>query len=91
MKDEYKESKYYKQKLADLKLNKMMNRIRKHAKGPNPLSNLKKKSLRENPNNINSYNPEDGISYNNIGIKEKRKRSRNRKNKINNININETL
>lgn len=43
IKDEYKESLHYKKKLEDFKINKVMGRIRKKAKGPNPLSCKKKK------------------------------------------------
>ena len=41
---EFKESKYYKRKQEEYKLNKLMGFIRKKAKGPNPLSIKKKKS-----------------------------------------------
>jgi len=41
---EFKESKYYKRKQEEYKLNKLMGYIRKKAKGPNPLSIKKKKS-----------------------------------------------
>lgn len=85
MKDEYKQTNYYKQKTADLKLNRLMGRIKKNARGPNPLSNLKKKPIisNESKNNSNINNS----SENNIVIKEKRKRVRNRKNKLQ-LNIN---
>ena len=39
---EFKESKYYKRKQEEYKLNKLMGNIRKKAKGPNPLSVKKK-------------------------------------------------
>ena len=42
--EEFKNSKYYKQKQEELKLNKLMGKIRKKAKGPNPLSVKKKQS-----------------------------------------------
>ena len=42
--EEFKNSKYYKQKQEELKINKLMGKIRKKAKGPNPLSVKKKKS-----------------------------------------------
>ena len=45
--EEMKESKYYKQKMEEYKLNKLMGKIRKKAKGPNPLSLKKKKSYYE--------------------------------------------
>lgn len=45
--EEMKESKYYKQKMEEYKLNKLMGKIRKKAKGPNPLSVKKKKSYYE--------------------------------------------
>ena len=41
---EFKESKYYKRKKEEFKLNKLMGNIRKKAKGPNPLSVKKKNS-----------------------------------------------
>ena len=41
---EFKESKYYKRKQEEFKLNKLMGNIRKKAKGPNPLSVKKKNS-----------------------------------------------
>ena len=41
---EFKESKYYKRKQEEYKLNKLMGNIRKKAKGPNPLSVKKKNS-----------------------------------------------
>ena len=43
--EEFKNSKYYKQKQEELKLNKLMGKIRKKAKGPNPLSVKKKQSF----------------------------------------------
>ena len=42
--NEFKESKYYKRKMEEYKLNKLMGNIRKKAKGPNPLSVKKKNS-----------------------------------------------
>ena len=42
--EEFKESKYYKRKQEEFKLNKLMGNIRKKAKGPNPLSVKKKNS-----------------------------------------------
>jgi U3 small nucleolar RNA-associated protein 23 len=47
MKEEYKQSNHYLRKMEDLKLNKLMGRIRKKAKGPNPLSCRKKKKVYE--------------------------------------------
>ena len=43
--EEFKNSKYYKQKQEELKLNKLMGKIRKKAKGPNPLSVKKSKVI----------------------------------------------
>lgn len=43
MKEEYMKSKHFKKKIEDFKINKVMGRIRKNAKGPNPLSVKKKK------------------------------------------------
>lgn len=45
LKEEYKQSDYYKKKQEDFKLNKLMGRIRKKAKGPNPLSVKKKRKV----------------------------------------------
>ena len=42
--EEFRNSKYYKQKQEEFKLNKLMGKIRKKAKGPNPLSVKKKQS-----------------------------------------------
>ena len=42
--EEFKNSKYYKQKQEEFKINKLMGKIRKKAKGPNPLSVKKKQS-----------------------------------------------
>ena len=42
--EEFKNSKYYKQKKEEFKINKLMGKIRKKAKGPNPLSVKKKQS-----------------------------------------------
>lgn len=57
MKEEYKETQHYKKKQEDYKLNKLMGRIRKKAKGPNPLSCKKKKNhINTNSNNSNSFN-----------------------------------
>ena len=42
--EEFKNSKYYKRKQEEFKLNKLMGKIRKKAKGPNPLSVKKKQS-----------------------------------------------
>lgn len=43
MKEEYMKSAHFKKKIENYKINKVMGRIRKRAKGPNPLS-VKKKS-----------------------------------------------
>jgi len=51
LKEEFKQSDYYKQKQEDYKLNKLMGRIRKKAKGPNPLSCKKKKKFYEERRN----------------------------------------
>lgn len=48
--DEYKKTEHFKKKLENYKINKIMGRIKKKAKGPNPLSCKKKKSLIENKN-----------------------------------------
>jgi len=43
MKEEYKKSLHFKTKMENFKINKVMGRIKKVAKGPNPLSCKKKK------------------------------------------------
>jgi U3 small nucleolar RNA-associated protein 23 len=43
IKEEYKDSEHYKKKVEDFKINKIMGRIKKNAKGPHPLSCKKKK------------------------------------------------
>lgn len=53
MKEEYKQSDHYKKKMEDLKLNKLMGRIRKKAKGPNPLSCKKSKKFYEEKRKVN--------------------------------------
>ena len=51
--EEYKKSAHYKKKLENYKINKIMGRIKKKAKGANPLSCKKKKSYYENRDNEN--------------------------------------
>jgi U3 small nucleolar RNA-associated protein 23 len=43
LKEEYKNSDHFKKKIEDFKINKIMGRVRKKAKGPHPLSCKKKK------------------------------------------------
>jgi hypothetical protein len=47
MKEEYMKSQHFKKKIEDFKINKVMGRIKKHAKGPNPLSVKKKKERKD--------------------------------------------
>ena len=81
---EFKESKYYKRKQEEFKLNKLMGNIRKKAKGPNPLSVKKKdsyyvqkekdlnykKMMMEIMENNNNKNNEDDVKENNKNIIE---------------------
>ena len=82
---EFKESKYYKRKQEEFKLNKLMGNIRKKAKGPNPLSvkkkdsyyvqkekdlNYKKMMMEIMENNNNNKNNEDDVKENNKNIIE---------------------
>ena len=81
---EFKESKYYKRKQEEFKLNKLMGNIRKKAKGPNPLSVKKKdsyyvqkekdlnykKMMMEIMENNNNKNNEDDLKENNKNIIE---------------------
>ena len=46
--EEYKKSEHYKRKVENYKINKIMGRVKKNVKGPNPLSCKKKKSHYEN-------------------------------------------
>lgn len=50
--EEYKKTGHYKNKIENLKINKLMGRIKKKAKGPNPLSCKMKKSYYENKNKL---------------------------------------
>jgi len=67
MKDEYKQSQHYKRKEEDFKINKLMNRIKKKAKGPNPLSVKKKKKVAEaiRERKMNRITNRDNNSINN--------------------------
>ena len=99
MKDEYKKSDHYKNKMENFKLNRLMGRIKKKANGPNPLSCKRKKIVYENKqiikesinlNDINVKNDFNNIESNskdgesNEMLKKKRKRKK--KNKINDEN-----
>ena len=90
--EEYKNSKYYKQKQEEFKINKLMGRVKKKALGPNPLSVRKKKSYYINKEKDRIYKQklkeaEENNNNNNEFIK--RKRHRKNKNKfINNNNNN---
>ena len=56
--EEFKNSKYYKRKREEYKLNKLMGKIRKKAKAPNPLSVKKKKSYYEQLEKDKKYKEE---------------------------------
>ena len=100
---EFKESKYYKRKQEEYKLNKLMGYIRKKAKGPNPLSIKKKKSYyiqKEKDleykqkmmefNNINNkeINLDEDIEQEKNDKNEDKKEDKNISNEINNKNDN---
>jgi hypothetical protein len=74
--EEFKNSKYYKQKQEEYKLNKLMGKIRKKAKGPNPLSVKKKQSYYIQKEKDLEYKKKMGLindekNYNIISLKEK--------------------
>ena len=86
--EEFKNSKYYKQKQEEYKLNKLMGKIRKKAKGPNPLSVKKKQSYYIQKEKDLEYKKKMRLineekNYNIISIKE------NEDNDDSNKNINE--
>ncbi len=78
--EEYKKSEHYKKKVENFKINKIMGRIRKKAKGPNPLSCKKKKddAYKDKNDNIKfpsenknlKNNSENFNNINNIQIQE---------------------
>lgn len=97
MKDEYKKSDHYKNKMENFKLNRLMGRIKKKANGPNPLSCKRKKIVYENKqiNKESDIKNEKNVDFNNIETNTndgesnemlKKKRKRKRKNKINDEN-----
>ena len=63
--EEFKNSKYYKQKQEEFKLNKLMGKIRKKAKGPNPLSVKKKQSYYAQKEKDFEYKKKMGLLNNN--------------------------
>ena len=67
---EFKESKYYKRKQEEFKLNKLMGNIRKKAKGPNPLSVKKKNSYYIQKEKDIEYKKKMMESNNVINLKE---------------------
>ena len=92
--EEFKNSKYYKRKSEEYKLNKLMGKIRKKAKGPNPLSVKKKKSYYEQLEKDKKYKEEhkdenldnednNNNENNNEFLKKKRKmRGKKKKSKL---------
>ena len=78
--EEFKNSKYYKRKSEEYKLNKLMGKIRKKAKGPNPLSRKKKKSYYEQLEKDRKYKEEHE--------KENENENEDDKNNIDNVNEN---
>jgi len=92
--EEYKKSDHFKKKMENYKINKIMGRVKKKAKGPNPLSCKKRKSYYENREKIklNTENNEVNNIDTNFEKPEKcgdgeiqdflkKKRKRKRKNK----------
>jgi len=68
--EEFRESKYYKRKQEEFKLNKLMGNIRKKAKGPNPLSVKKKNSYYIQKEKDIEYKKKMMESNNVINLKE---------------------
>ena len=92
MKEEYMKSSHFKKKIENFKLNKIMGRIKPHAKGPNPLS-VKKKRVKRNhsgeyKDEIKQEDNQDTkiLNEDNMGDPKKRERKRFKKVKINKIN-----
>jgi len=97
--EEFKNSKYYKRKREEYKLNKLMGKIRKKAKAPNPLSVKKKKSYYEQLEKDKKYKEEhqngnendntiDNMNENKEGNNEflkKKRKLRGKKRKLNNL------
>ena len=97
--EEFKNSKYYKRKREEYKLNKLMGKIRKKAKAPNPLSVKKKKSYYEQLEKDKKYKEEhqngnendntiDNMNENKEGkneFKKKKRKLRGKKRKLNNL------
>ena len=97
--EEFKNSKYYKRKREEYKLNKLMGKIRKKAKAPNPLSVKKKKSYYEQLEKDKKYKEEhqngnendntiDNMNKNKEGNNEflkKKRKLRGKKRKLNNL------
>ena len=90
---EFKESKYYKRKQEEFKLNKLMGNIRKKAKGPNPLSVKKKDSYYIQKEKDKEYKKmmainNEGINLNEDDEKEENEtiKDYNKKLEFNNIN-----
>ena len=79
MKEEYKKTMYFKSKQENLKLLRINGRLKKKAKGPNPLSCLKKKVVKIN-NNKEYTNAKDSED------KEKKNTVRNKLKKLNKEN-----
>lgn len=86
MKEEYKKSDHYKRKVEELKLLKVMGRVKKIAKGPNPLSVKKKKVKEYDTNNVkkdverHNNNNVDNVDGDDSTVRQK-KRQRYKKNK----------
>ena len=84
--NEFKESKYYKRKMEEYKLNKLMGNIRKKAKGPNPLSVKKKNSYYVQKEKDLEY--KKNMMENNININNNKGIELNEENENNNQNEN---
>jgi hypothetical protein len=79
MKEEYKHTSHYKRKVEEMKINKLMGRIRKKAKGPNPLS-VKKKVKRED-------GEDKQVDDEHNKAKKKRRRKKKNKESVDKIDI----
>ena len=85
MKEEYKKTNHFQKKIENFKINKIMGRIRRTAKGPNPLSCKKKrKQYNDTANNANNTIVNQELNQNNESNNEPKKRERKRYKKVKN-------
>lgn len=78
MLEEFKKSKYYKDKLEQYKINKLMGRVKRKAKGPNPLS-VRKKRMKVSRNDNENQGEENKIEE---GKKKRKRKRKNQKSKV---------